>query len=119
MHLYTWEGVMMEGIVEASRKAWNDKAATRRNHHDTSRRLWHVVDCSMAACRRRNRDTYPRLARARRLEKVRDEALTTIAFSWCRWKPLESSSRFHKGDRTNNFQNRLPRSAMNCNRSDT
>lgn len=86
----------MVAIVEASRKPWNNEAATRRNHHDTPRRLWHAVDGSMAACRGRNRDTCPGLARARRLEKVRDEALTTTAASWWRWKPLEHSSRFHK-----------------------
>lgn len=63
----------MEGIVEASRIPWNDEAATRRNHHDTPRRLWHAVDDSMAACRGYNRDTCPGLARARRLEKVRDD----------------------------------------------
>lgn len=49
----------------------------------------------MAVFRGHNRDTCPSAAIARTLEKVRDEALTTTAVSWCRWKPLESSSRFH------------------------
>lgn len=98
----------MEGIVEASRKPWNGEAATRRNHHDTPRRLWHAVDGSMAACRGCISDTCPRLARARRLEKVRDEALTIVAVSWCRWKPLEASSRFYKGHLTNSTQTQLP-----------
>lgn len=109
----------MEGIVEASRKPWNGEAATRRNHHGTSRRLWHTVDDSMVACRGRNRDTCPGLSGARRLEKVRDEALTTVAASCCRWKPLESSSRFHRGHLTNNTQTQLPRSVTRCNRIDT
>lgn len=72
---------MTEGIAEASRTLWHDEAATRRNHHDTSRRLWHAVDGSIAAFKGRNGNTCPGLARARRLEKVRDEALTTVAVS--------------------------------------
>lgn len=108
----------MEGIVEASRKPWNDEAATRRNHHDASRRLWHTVDGSMTVCRGHNGGTCPGLARAGRLEKVRDEALTTVAASCCRWKPLESSSRFHRRHLTNNTQTQAPRTATKCNQID-
>lgn len=104
----------MAAFVEASRRPWNDEAATRRNHHDKSRRLWHVVDCSMAACRGRNGDTCPGWARARWLEKVRDEALTNAAASPCRRKPLESSGRFHGRDLANTTQTQPPRSVMRC-----
>lgn len=51
-----------------------------------------------------NRDTCPGAATSRSLEKVRDEGLTTVVASWCRWKALEHSKGFYEEHHINNAQ---------------